>query len=1121
MSMSSNIDIKKTKKILLLIKDTSISKITVLKKTLQSCNYHELEYLYEKTPHIYKGLFSLSYLKRKDYSQLFKNNIQPDSEIIDYIGKITFVLKHHYKDINSYIEKRFNIDRLVLSGEYEKANLLIDSINKEISYSYWAAAYRIKIDRIHKGNKTAVETHNNIFYKNDHYLFRKYCNAAYYTSSLDFSEEIYDKVYFSEDDDFLKKINIIIKSHFFAFEGIGEGSWVNADMSSSIIDLYNHFINILPTLSKETISENEFREYMKIISEIIDEPYIFKLCNLWGIITKKIYNSNDNRIAILNSYFAQDYQKVIDLSIDYLSLNESDVEIFITYTKSLILLGKKPLEYHNDGTLLEKIKYHITKFFEQDKEKVYHLRKLMGICRAFYHIPEIRFLFSILKGIESNDILNMWSNCWKYSQYQNIYDIVYYDKREEKINYLLSIGINEFEIQNLNTETAIGKDCFELSLGFNSNGSKVSLLSEKLTEQSLIPYLNDAAVRYCFESYIQSNDTSNAVSFYVNYILYNESLTFKPKDSHIKIILEEYDNQIDIDALDFAIFMYFVNVDDDTLYLAYKKSLTILGVKRASEIKIEGKKKIDFFLSHIATPKIITLHVLKFKSVEQVLQERLTICTNLNNYYDKKQFADEIAGIVRDLKMLELNNKIDDNKIYVDVQSIKESELTEAKAIYKMYEQSALDENVLQDTISQIVESLKMSGMSIDILVTSHDKNSDKLEYQYETLKRMFIYVRDQFLFNPKSGLDNYLSTRIRHGTLINQLRNHYEIDNLITNITNGKYISNKYWLDYMSNVSNSSTLSTCDNFFKKFAENTDNLIFEIKEEYVQVSTESNKTKINACFNYNIEYFSPEIKKLQKRTELNSYDAMLSEMINLLWSHTDKCLEDVKNKLQETKQKMLEQLHDLEKNIITITNLPNQVKNMFHDTIVKCSGEIQDDIQVVTRWFNRGSSVNFDFTIQQVIDTCISYINNNSKYTLKTNIECQSTTSIQGKYFSTLYDMFHDIMNNVMYYERNKGLHNTCSIEVLEINNILNIRVSNPVDISEEGTIKNKVKEINKNLETLLRAGKSRVEGNSGCIKIFNAVHNHLGSNKNDYINSVENGNFIVKICIDLIALKA
>ena len=56
--------------------------------------------------------------------------------------------------------------------------------------------------------------------------------------------------------------------------------------------------------------------------------------------------------------------------------------------------------------------------------------------------------------------------------------------------------------------------------------------------------------------------------------------------------------------------------------------------------------------------------------------------------------------------------------------------------------------------------------------------------------------------------------------------------------------------------------------------------------------------------------------------------------------------------------------------------------------------------------------------------------------------------------------MENDIMNNVMYYERNKGLHNTCSIEVLEINNILNIRVSNPIDISEEGTIKNKVKEI-------------------------------------------------------------
>ena len=65
-----------------------------------------------------------------------------------------------------------------------------------------------------------------------------------------------------------------------------------------------------------------------------------------------------------------------------------------------------------------------------------------------------------------------------------------------------------------------------------------------------------------------------------------------------------------------------------------------------------------------------------------------------------------------------------------------------------------------------------------------------------------------------------------------------------------------------------------------------------------------------------------------------------------------------------------------------------------------------------------------------------------------------------------------------------------------------------------------KVNKINRNLENLLSGGISRMEGNSGCIKIFNAVHNHLGSKNNSYSNSIENECFNVNIELDLIPLR-
>ena len=83
----------------------------------------------------------------------------------------------------------------------------------------------------------------------------------------------------------------------------------------------------------------------------------------------------------------------------------------------------------------------------------------------------------------------------------------------------------------------------------------------------------------------------------------------------------------------------------------------------------------------------------------------------------------------------------------------------------------------------------------------------------------------------------------------------------------------------------------------------------------------------------------------------------------------------------------------------------------------------------------------FDFTIMQVIDTSLGFINRNNKISLKTEFEGNSTTILHGNYFGTIYDIFHDILNNVLEYEQNHNVDRTCRIVMEEVNDYLNIKV--------------------------------------------------------------------------------
>ena len=1107
------------------LNDPKTNKKSVLVGILDECTYEELELIYNKSHSIFKGLLSLSYLKRSSYAQIYNNSIQPRRSIKDYIGLLVYVVKKNASLINQYIPMRQAVDSAVLVGDYTKARKLIDTINKELSYSYWAATYLIKIERLDKGLNACSNLYNELYMENKTIVqYFYYC--AFRSSSLDFLLDDVKRVLWPEKTPDAEFVNNFLISHCMPYLGFSEGEWMCTDMNSSIIDLYNNLINFLPNLSEDTLNDNSVRSSLRELNTSINDKYVKKLCYLYKIDDIPVIEAD--RTAIIDLFITRNYAATLEKSEQYLQQHIDDFEIQSINLKSLSHLDGQIIEPATNGTLIEKIRYHYLEILTHKTSQSFHKRKLLNICRSQYHIQGVRYMYALIDGLESNDISMLYATTWKHLPYNSPFDSNLFAKKEDGLAYIHTLsGAKDFWNQVFEENpTTLSSECYELSVASNTGDVLFAVLLEKYNSAAIPSYLKDLVASFIFNYYIDKQKYKEGICFYVESKLKDDALTIGLKDKNIIIAMLDNKELSRESPLELSVFAEMVGADAETLYFIYKKYLKQCGVNRASEIIVNGDGKQYYFLERVAVIKVLTLHVLRFKSVLQVMEERSAICSNLYDYSQSKKINDEISAICRDIKIMELNNQVDESKIYVDIKSIKERELVKAKELYDMFE-SATNQVAYRDiVIGEFISRLNSSGLPAAFAELDENGQlkdfSGKIEmvnYRKDVLTQIFLAIREQFLFNPKYGLDNYLSTRIRHGTLVNQLRNQFEECNLVTNTVNNIYSHNEYWVSNQFRLEGSKSLQSFQ-LFETFSRDIDNIIIEIKDSYIQVKTEKNKEKERGCFDFDKCYFEDDIDRLLVDKSMNSFDVCFDLVLECLWQRTEQCLETMRDKLLIAQTDMLSLLHTLQRDMVTLVGAGSNGVISFNDTIGYCQNGIQKDLQIVTKWFKRSSYVDFDFTIGQVIETSIGFIRRNNKNMLKTCVDDSSITTLQGRYFGTLYDIFHDMLNNALDYEKESHIGGECNIKVAEEDGFLHIQVSNPIRENDIELLTQKVNKINSELEVMLRTGKSRDEGNSGCSKIFNAVNYHLGSSHNTYINVISERCFIVKIEIDVTPIR-
>lgn len=517
-------------------------------------------------------------------------------------------------------------------------------------------------------------------------------------------------------------------------------------------------------------------------------------------------------------------------------------------------------------------------------------------------------------------------------------------------------------------------------------------------------------------------------------------------------------------------------------------------------------------------------------------KERIKICHSLKdiNPIKKQEYMLEIKERERKLFVRKEKTRIEQNKIYVDIDGVKKILEKELKDDYdrlnhlieEMKYQKNADIVALLETVKAISVEQNIGYNKALNSVYLGGVPQDEIDNLF---KKIIEISRDIFVKNEHYGLDVYLSTKIRHGTLSNHLRKPLEKENLITvrDMRKNAYLENQYWQQELYLLADQNELSAIQNALKLFSETHDDLIKYITSKLLQVDTTPIfRTDIegNIITNENEEaLFKYKFSNLELKKMLYNFldDRLLFEpfiayLIQILWDKTDTNLKEIRNILeQKIKQKILNNFDQLQDNLANIHSDINKLKN----SIAKARTEINQSLVILIAWFGRMENLEKrDFEIRDTIDIVQNIFDKQQVY-----LECDIDTMpfFKGNLLDGFIDIFFILFDNAF---KHSGLNDETKIKIQITNsdNKISIKISNNV-IAESKSLQ----ELNHDIQILQKDYGSQQskthlhkEGNTGFFKIWKILTKDLSITNHEMIfqyvqNETKEINFVVNLDID------
>jgi len=1100
----------------------------------------EQRYIIAKLPKMFLSLVYKNPFAKKN-QDLGKGNKSYIKSFNTEINWMILLFTKYHKQVNNFLAFKTTFESSILLGKYDEAEHVLNSI-KKISFSFWGLENKFLLVQLQKGLKYNFElkdsskTKKNVaaeyFFLNHFFSYKVEDDVSYfsYENSLELSLQDVDPVY-------VEYINYRLNPTKYNYQKINDLLYVTSNFS--IIDKYLLCRDLFYYLSiNESESENLNKIKLnnldiKINDELIKKSISFK--NLSFQNDSILYNQK--YLSLIDNYTIGNYTEVIINGKKFLAENPSCFSVLELYIKSHIYLKKKVEKITVADSLINNILIQSDIVIRKKKKSNDSLIELLTIANSISTFDLSKELLSFIANNYNEEFTDF--SLKKDFIYSKFYDPVSYSifdsqnqnkylssfKNNITANFFLQISNRKFS--NLNDKIPLYRRNFQIAQKhyIDENYKECYLILENLIPKiKEINYLYEFLLIYLFDSYVAIKMYNKAINLFVKTFLNKPQLAFRIKIKELgQILIKLKWKNIDHSNINFPIFMFLVDLETHTKFIAYDLFMRTqnesLPSKLFKNIETEYSLNKIYFLKNVCNEKVISKKVRIFKNSNDVLKERIAICQVLlkSDKENFKEYNEEISEITQILTVKQRVKEVDESKIYVDEEGILNSELDEVKKSFNRYIK-----------ITELLNKSEISSTSFSVealieILNRSSKNLRKSDLQIDLFIELYLEIRNKFLFSNKFGLEYYISQRIRHGTIIGQIRKQFKEYNLVTtkNSKTNEYLSNKYWLNNLENLNKQQQLNL-DVRLKEFSGVIDYVINELKNEFIQIKTEDKKTAQKGWFSF--EYSNKQndydLQSIHyyKFRDIDNLEDFVRGMFKILWVNTEFNLENIRKNISVgIKRILVEELDNFEKDLKKI--IPDsKTNNKIYRNIADCRTKVQDDLDYISRWFNKSKNYAIDFTIDDALATSLQIIKNiispsNFEIKKESNVKCV----IKGYYFTHFVDLVKIFLTNIYDYNKENNLEDIYPlVTVSEESKLLTLIFSNELSKDENlMKLKNKTDSITKDLESSNYI-QTRKEGKSGFYKANNIIKNVFRNSNNEITLVLTKKEFSVKCTISL-----
>ncbi|WP_225667296.1 hypothetical protein [Thalassolituus oleivorans] len=616
----------------------------------------------------------------------------------------------------------------------------------------------------------------------------------------------------------------------------------------------------------------------------------------------------------------------------------------------------------------------------------------------------------------------------------------------------------------------------------------------------------DEAIKYFVESFIsnpsQSSyiDLSNIIdSFDTSYL--NSSLIDYP------IILSIYKDLISDDKTTDLETSIEVFLELNNLHLP----LDIIHSKQFFDFD-----KSRYFLKNVCKTRTLE-SLIEISSEEEAKQYRIKLCQYLIETGEtSKKISIELVELMRQKLLKKLKKQVDSSRIYVDSSVFLGAQSQTYRALFERYmalrntynSKNDIYYDVFKALDKQTEDTLILAGNLFILEKGSDDEDIEKRKNIFYSIATLF---RDVFI-NGEKGLNNYISTRIRHGVLPTELRSSIISENLyIAEDSDPKNWSLTKDMDEDDSESRSFLYEKITNISRSY----DAIINEVNNEYLQFETLS-KEALNfenknskRLFSYTILPFECYVLE-QNLSPIPTYDELVKTIVDFLWKKTERNLENIRHSMITEIQDKLKSTISKLKAEIKGSEINESLKSDLFNRADRSINRLSSTMEQVSKWFTISNESNYsDCFVEDVVEISSEAVGVKVKVSTN-NIKLK----IRGEYISYFVDFITILIENSV---------SKSGIQKSEIDLIIEFEKSHSGGViitssnlcSDEVIAKNEYKFYEDAYgDEDLTKDVIQQEGGSGLFKIWNLLYKVLGIKHRMKITK-ENSRFIVEFNLD------